>query len=83
MPKHMVTSNIRHFPTCPMKCNSKRKTINYESAMIQKLRIQKHFKKDDINNTTVPKTAETEKVSSCLNRHSFVLFFHLFLLVGG
>lgn len=52
MPKHMVTSNIRHFPTCPMKCNSRRKTTHYESAMIQKLRVQKYFKKDDINNTT-------------------------------
>lgn len=30
MPKYMVTSNIRHFPTNPMKFNSQRKTRNYE-----------------------------------------------------
>lgn len=53
-----------------MNCNSQRKITNYESAMIQKLRVQKHFKKDDINNTTVPETAETEKVAPWLNRHS-------------
>ena len=62
MPKHMVTSNIRHFPTCPMKCNSRRKTTHYESAMIQKLRVQKYFKKDDINNTTAKTCRDRKRV---------------------
>lgn len=32
------------------------------SAMIQKLRVEKHFKKDELINTTVSKTAERKDV---------------------
>lgn len=48
--------NIRLFPTFPMKCHSQRKT-NYERAMTQRLRREKHFIKEKIN-TVVSKTAE-------------------------
>lgn len=45
----MVRPSIKLFPTFPMKCHSQRKT-NYVSVMKQKLRVEKHFKMEEIKN---------------------------------
>lgn len=68
----MVTPNIRHFPTFPMKCNNRIKTRKYDSAMTQKLRVAKHFKRER-SSTLQCQNLEREEVTLWLKKHSWIV----------